>query len=114
MFLVYYRYNKFLMHTLSVAYRLVQKDGEIFLAEVEYDERDIPVCCYQLSAEATMDSAREYVEKACEELERGKTLILDKSEESRIAGKTYDLFHHCMAFIPSDVPPVPFLLDALS
>lgn len=101
------------MDILSTAYRLVQKDGEIFLAEVEYDERDIPVCCYQLSVEATMDSARAYVETACEELERGKTLILDKSEESRIAGEIFDFFHHCMAFIPSGVPPVPFLLEAL-
>jgi len=102
------------MDILSSAYRLVHKDGEIFLAEVEFDERDIPVCCYQLSAEATRDSAREYVETACEELEKAKTLILDKSEECRIAGEIYDLFHHCRAFIPSGVPPVPFLLEALN
>lgn len=101
------------MHTISYNYRLVQKDGEIFLAEVDYDERDIPVCCFQLSTEATMDSARDYVETACQELETGKTLILDKAEESRIAGEIYDIFHHCMAFIPSGIPPVPFLLEAL-
>jgi hypothetical protein len=100
------------MKTIMHDYRLMREKGEIYLAEIAYDEYDIPLYSCRLS-EGGLEGAKKYIDDQCARLEKGKTLILDKSKSSQRAKAKYDLLHHNHIFIPTDVPPMTFILDAL-